>query len=108
MGSRGAPQSPRAAVNAGTGPSQANAINSAGIVAGWSNVLIGGQQYQDAATWTNGGSGWVVNDNSNAYTGTTLVSNNSTLTLATATAMARPPPLCCRTPPACRFTNPSR
>ena len=63
MGSRGAPQSPRGvAVNAGTGPSQANAINSAGIVAGWSNVLIGGQQYQDAATWTNGGSGWVVND----------------------------------------------
>ena len=49
----------------GYGPSQANAISSAGIVAGWSNVLAtdgSGLQYQDAATWTNSGSGWVAND----------------------------------------------
>ena len=55
------PNLPGGAVNSGYGPSQANAINSAGVAAGWSNVFISGQQYQDAVTWTNGG-GWVAND----------------------------------------------
>ena len=42
--------------------SQANAINSAGIVAGWSNVFLNTEQYQDPVTWTNNGSGWVATD----------------------------------------------
>ncbi len=68
------PNLPGGAVNSvSVGPSQANAISSAGIVAGWSNVLAtdgSGNQYQDAATWTNSGSGWVVNDliNRSVYT----------------------------------------
>jgi probable HAF family extracellular repeat protein len=56
------PNLPGAASNPGTGPSQASAVSSNGVVAGWSNVLVGGVQEQDAVTWTKNGSGWVAND----------------------------------------------
>ncbi len=46
----------------GDGPSQASAVSSNGVVAGWSNVLRGSIQEQDAVTWTNTGSGWVAAD----------------------------------------------
>jgi probable HAF family extracellular repeat protein len=43
----------------GNGQSPATAINSAGIITGWCNDSNG---YQNAVTWTNNGSGWMVNN----------------------------------------------
>ena len=62
VGSRRAAQSARRCLQRAVRPSQASAISSNGVVAGWSNVLVGGIQEQDAVTWTNNGSGWVAND----------------------------------------------
>jgi probable HAF family extracellular repeat protein len=77
--------------------SQADAVTNKGVVAGWSDTLLDGNQVEEAVTWTNSGSGWVVNDlvnrsvpANNVFASAALAANSSGVVVGTASLPGLP------------------